>query len=38
MINQAHESRIANLQRRRRQALTAGGTDRIAKQHGNIPL
>jgi len=29
---------IANLHRRRQQALTAGGADRIAKRHGNIPL
>jgi hypothetical protein len=38
MINHTHESRIADLHRRRQQALTAGGADRIAKQHGNIPL
>jgi hypothetical protein len=38
MINHAHESRIADLHRRRRQALMVGGTDRIAKQRGNIPL
>jgi CheY-like chemotaxis protein len=38
MINHAHESRIADLHRRRRQVLTAGGTDRIARQDGEIPL
>jgi hypothetical protein len=38
MITRAHERRIADLHRRRQQALTAVWADRIAKTHGNIPL
>ena len=33
MTSDIHESRIADLHRRRQQALAAGGADRIAKQH-----